>query len=138
MRPETQPTTGGRPWQRGLEMATNGIVEHVFAQNFGGYGIRMGGQDNKSFHLRVASNDEWYLYGSYKGVNESPTSAEVSATTSGTTGSVALSWPAVSGANGYVIYRGSTAGGESAFYLSSTQFVHRHRSCGRTGQSPML
>ncbi len=108
------------PGNVGLEMATNGIVEHVFAQNFGGYGIRMSGQDNKSFHLRVASNDAWYLYGSYKGVNESPTSTEVSATTSGTTGSVALSWPAVTGANGYVIYRGSTGGGESAFYLSST------------------
>lgn len=110
----------GGPGNVGLYMATNGIVEHVFAQNFGGYGIRMGGQDNKSFHLRVASNDEWYYYGGYKGVNESATSGEVSATTTGTTGSVALSWPAVTGANGYVVYRGSTAGGESAFFLSTT------------------
>lgn len=110
----------GGPGNVGLYMATNGILEHVFAQNFGGYGIRMGGQDNKSFHLRVASNDEWYYYGGYKGVNESATSAEVSATTTGTTGSVTLSWPAVTGANGYVIYRGSTAGGESGFYLVGT------------------
>jgi hypothetical protein len=105
------------PGNVGLNMATNGVVEHVYAANFGGYGIKMSGQDDKIFHSRVASNDEWYLYGSYKGVNESAASAEVSATTTGTTGSVALSWPAVPSATGYVIYRGSRAGGESGFYM---------------------
>ena len=121
------------PGNVGLNMATNGIVEHVYAENFGGYGIRMSGQDDKIFHSRVASNDEWYLYGSYKGVNESAASAEVSATINGTTGSVALSWPAVTGATGYVIYRGSTAGGESVFYLSATNSFTDIGAAGGTG-----
>jgi hypothetical protein len=108
------------PYNTGLEFISNGIIEHIFAEVFGGYGIRVDGQDQKVFHIRVASNDEWYYYGGYKGVTESATSTEVNAATTGTTGSVALSWPAVSGATGYVIYRGTTAGGESVFYLSAT------------------
>jgi hypothetical protein len=108
------------PYNTGLEFISNGIIEHIFAEAFGGYGIRVDGQDQKVFHIRVAANDEWYYYGGYKGVTESATSAEVNAATTGATGSVALSWPAVSGATGYVIYRGTTAGGESVFYLSAT------------------
>ena len=108
------------PYNTGLEFISNGIIEHIFAEAFGGYGIRVDGQDQKVFHIRVAANDEWYYYGGYKGVTESATSTEVNAATTGATGSVALSWPAVSGATGYVIYRGTTAGGESVFYQSAT------------------
>jgi hypothetical protein len=110
----------GGPGNVGLEMATNGIVEHIFAQFFGGYAIRITGQDAKAFHNRTYSSDAWYYYGGYKGLTESAASAEANAATTGTTGSIALSWPAVSGATGYVIYRGSTAGGESVWYTSST------------------
>jgi hypothetical protein len=101
-------------------MTSNGIVEHVLAQYFGGYGIRVDGQDAKSFHNRVYSNDGWYYYGGYKGVTESAASAEAHAVVTGSTGSVALSWPAVTSATGYVIYRGTTAGTESVFYQTTS------------------
>ncbi len=123
----------GGPGNTGLLMNSNGIVEHVYAEYFGGYGIKMAGQDDKIFHSRLASNDEWYVFGSYKGVNESATSSEVSATTTGSTGSVALAWPAVTNATGYVIYRGSTAGGESAFFLSSTNSFTDTGATGTAG-----
>jgi hypothetical protein len=44
---------------------------------------------------------------------ETLASNERSATTSGGSGSVALSWPAVSGATGYKVYRGSASGAET-------------------------
>ena len=122
------------PGNTGLLMYSNGVVEHVFAENFGGYGIKMAGQDDKIFHSRVYSNDVWYVFGSYKGVNESVTSPEVSATTTGTTSSVALTWPAVTNATAYVVYRGSTAGGESAFFLTSTNSFTDSGAAGASGK----
>jgi hypothetical protein len=102
-------------------MSTTGsVIEYVYAEYFGGYGIRVDGQDAKAFHNTVYSNLEWYYFGQYKGVGESLTSPETSVTTTGTTGSVALNWPAVTGANGYVIYRGTSAGNETVFYLTKT------------------
>jgi hypothetical protein len=74
------------------------------------------------------------MYGGYKGVNESAISPEVSATTTGTTSSIALSWPAVTNATGYVIYRGTTAGGESAFFLSSTNSFTDSGAAGASGK----
>jgi hypothetical protein len=109
------------PENSGIDMATNGTVEYIYARSFGGYGIRVDGQDSKAWHNRTYSNDEWYYYGGYKGIAEGSASSEVNATTTGTTSSVALSWPAVTGANGYVIYRGTSPGAEnSGYYLSST------------------
>jgi hypothetical protein len=110
----------GGPGNVGLEMSTNGSVDYVFAQDFGGYGIRIDGQDGKNNHDRVASNDEWYYYGGYKGVTETAASAEVSATTTGATSSIALSWPAITSAAGYVVYRGTSANGESVFFTTTT------------------
>jgi hypothetical protein len=109
------------PENSGIDMATNGTVEYIYARSFGGYGIRVDGQDSKAWHNRTYSNDEWYYYGGYKGIAEGSASSEVNATTTGTTSSIALSWPAVTGANGYVIYRGTSPGAEnSGYYLSST------------------
>lgn len=130
---ETPNYQNGGPGNTGLQMFSNGMVEHVFAQNFGGFGIKMSGQDDKIFHSRLASNDEWYIFGSYKGVNESATSPEASTTTTGATSSVALSWAAVTNATGYVIYRGSTAGGESAFFLSTTNSFTDTGAAGTAG-----
>jgi hypothetical protein len=121
------------PGNVGLEMSTNGSVDYVFAQNFGGYGIRIDGQDGKNNHDRVASNDEWYYYGGYKGVTETAASAEVSAPTTGTTGSVALSWPAVSGAAGYIVYRGTSANGESVFFTTTTNSFTDTGAAGAAG-----
>ena len=121
------------PNNTGLEMSTNGVVEYILAQYFGGYGIRVDGQDAKAYHNRTFSNDEWYYYGQYKGVTESATSGESSAVVTGTTGSVALTWPAVTGATGYVIYRGTTAGGESVFYQSATNSFTDTGAANNTG-----
>jgi len=44
---------------------------------------------------------------------ETPASNEVSATTSGSSGSVALAWGGVEGASGYNVYCGSSSGGET-------------------------
>jgi len=111
----------GGPSNTGLEMSSiGGVVEWTYAQAFGGYGIRVDGQDAKAFHNTVYSNDMWYYYGGYKGVGESASGREVSATTTGTTGSVALSWTAVPSATGYVVYRGTSASGESVFFIVGT------------------
>ncbi|MDE2098584.1 MAG: hypothetical protein KGL39_15120 [Patescibacteria group bacterium] len=47
-------------------------------------------------------------------------SAEVSAATTGTTGEVVLSWPAVGGAASYCIYKGTAAGAENGYFTSTT------------------
>jgi hypothetical protein len=105
----------------GLQMSsTGGVVEWVNAQAFGGYGIRIDGQDTKAFHNTVYSNDMWYYYGGYKGAGESLASQETSAATTGTTSSVSLSWAAVPDATGYAVYRGTSAGSESLFYITAT------------------
>ena len=51
---------------------------------------------------------------------ETTGSAEISATTTGSTGSVALAWTAVTGATSYKVYRGTSAGLESIFYTTAT------------------
>jgi hypothetical protein len=113
----------GGPGNVGLQYSSNGTTEYIVAQNFGGYGIRNDGQDSKVFHIVLTGNSQWYYYGGYKGVTETALSPEVSATTTGTTGSVALSWPAVSGAAGYIVYRGTSAGGENVWYYVGSNSV---------------
>ncbi len=111
----------GGPGSTGIEMSNGAsTIEYVYAEYFGGYGIRVDGQDAKAFHNTVYSNDEWYYFGHYKGVGESLTSPETSVTTIGTTGLVTLNWTAVPGANGYVVYRGTSSGNESVFYMTTT------------------
>jgi hypothetical protein len=125
------------PYNTGLEMSNSaGIVEYVTANAFGGYAIRVDGQDTKSFHLTGGATGgslEWYYYGGYKGLTESAVSAEVNATTTGSTGSVALSWPAVANATGYVVYRGTSAGGESVFYITTTNSLVDTGAAGNSG-----
>lgn len=111
----------GGPGNTGLEMSSiAGIDEYIYAQYFGGYGILVDGQDTKSFHDTVYNDLEWYYYGGYKGYGESLPSAEVSVTTTGSTGSVSLSWAAVTNAAAYAVYRGTSAGGENLFYITTT------------------
>jgi hypothetical protein len=111
----------GGPSNTGIEMSNSGsTIEWSDAQYFGGYGIRIDGTATQAFHNTVYSDNEWYIFGQYKGVGESLTSPETSATTTGSTGSVTLNWTAVPGANGYVIYRGTNPGTESVFYMTRT------------------
>jgi hypothetical protein len=130
------------PYNTGLEVSGNGNAEHIFAQNFGGYGIHVdgndgqGAQDGKFFHLRAIADNEWYYYGRYKGVTESALSPEASATTTGTTSSIALAWTAVPGAAGYVVYRGISSGGESVWYSTATNSFTDTGAAGVTSQAP--
>jgi hypothetical protein len=111
----------GGPGNQGIQNSTQGaLVEWVYAEYFGGYGIRIDNADAKSFHNTLFSDNEWYVFGGYKGVGESLPSPETNVTTTGTTSSVALHWTAVTGATGYVVYRGTTAGGEGTYYLTAT------------------
>ncbi len=57
---------------------------------------------------------------------ETSASTEASVTTTGTTGSVAISWPGVNGGKSYRIYRGTSANGENVYYApagNSTSFT---------------
>jgi hypothetical protein len=111
----------GGPFNLGLQNSSGGgLVEWTFAEYFGGYGIRIDNADAKSFHNTLFSDNEWYVFGGYKGVGESVPSPETSATTTGTLSSVTLNWAAVTGATGYVVYRGTTAGGEGVYYRTAT------------------
>lgn len=58
-------------------------------------------------------------------------SNEVSVTTTGATSSVALSWGAVTGATGYKVYRGTSAGGENIYYAPGN--VTAFTDTGATG-----
>ncbi len=117
----------GGPDNYGFAMDTLGTIEYLYARNFGGFGLRVDGQDAKAWHNRTYSNDMWYYYGGYKGIAEGNAATEVRAITTGTTSSVALSWPAVAGATGYLIYRGDVQSGQenSGFYqvVGATTFT---------------
>jgi hypothetical protein len=127
----------GGPGNTGIEMSSaGGVLEYDYAEYFGGYGMRVDNADAKAFHDTVYSNDEWYYYGGYKGFNESLASPEVSATTTGTTGSIALSWTAVSGITSYTVYRGSTAGGEGVYFQVATNSFTDTGVAGTAGGIP--
>lgn len=64
----------------------------------------------------LAAGTYFYRVTALGSTGETLGSNELSATTTGTTSSVALSWAAVTGATGYRVYRGTAAGGESVFY----------------------
>ncbi len=62
----------------------------------------------------LAANTYYYKVTAVNAIGETLPSAEVSATTTGTTGSVAVTWPAITGAAGYKVYRGVGGGAENA------------------------
>jgi hypothetical protein len=129
----------GGPGNSGIEVSnTAAIIEFVTANYFGGFGIRVDGQDTKAFHNFVSNNLNWYYYGYYKGAGESLVSPETSVTMTGTTGSVTLNWAAVAGATGYVVYRGTTSGGENIFYTSATNSFTDTGASGNAGPNQML
>lgn len=68
----------------------------------------------------LSATTYYYKATALNGTGETIASNEASATTTGSTGSVALSWTAVTGATSYRIYRGTSAGGESVYFTSST------------------
>ena len=67
---------------------------------------------------------------------ETTGSTEASVAVSGATSSVALTWPAVTGATAYNIYRGTAPGGESAFYTSATNSYTDTGAASLPGTAP--
>lgn len=70
--------------------------------------------------------------------NTTTGSAEVSATTTTATSSVALSWTAVQNASSYRIYRGTSAGGESVYYTSTTNSYTDTNATSTAGTVPTV
>ena len=61
----------------------------------------------------LAAGTYFYVVTAVNAFGETTGSAEVSATVTGSVGSVSLVWPAVTGAVGYKIYRGTSTGAQS-------------------------
>lgn len=64
----------------------------------------------------LPANTYYYKVTALGPTGETLGSNEVTVTTTGETSSVTLSWGAVSGATGYKVYRGTSAGAESVYY----------------------
>lgn len=64
----------------------------------------------------LAAGTRYYRVSALNASGESIGSTEASATTTGTTGSVALTWAAVMGATSYRVYYGTAAGAEASYY----------------------
>lgn len=67
----------------------------------------------------LATGTYYYKVTALDSAGESIASAEASVAVTGPTGKVTVSWPAVSGATGYRIYRGTAAGAENVYYAPS-------------------
>lgn len=68
----------------------------------------------------LAAGTYYWVVTAVNANGETPPSNEVTATVTGTTSSVALSWAAQTGATSYNIYRGTAAGAESALVGTAT------------------
>lgn len=84
----------------------------------------------------LASNTYYYKITALDAAGETVGSTEVSATTTGTTSSVALTWTAVSGATSYKIYKGTTSNGENAYFTSGTASFTDTGTAGIAGTVP--
>lgn len=84
----------------------------------------------------LAAGNYFYKVTATNAAGETIGSPEATATTTGSTGSVALAWAAVSGATGYKIYRGTAAGAESVFFTSATNSFTDVGAAGTAGTVP--
>lgn len=124
----------GGPNNIGLLLEAPGSeADYVYAEYFGGPGIRSDNADSKLFHDTGYSNSMWYYDGPYKGYAESLPSAEANVTTTGTTSKVTLNWTAVTGAAGYLVYRGTASGAEGTYYFTSTNSFVDTGAAGLSG-----
>lgn len=69
---------------------------------------------------------------------ETTGSPEASITTTGANSSVTLSWAAVTAANSYRIYRGTTAGGESVYYAATSPSFVDTGAANTSGTVPTI
>lgn len=73
----------------------------------------------------LAAGTYYYVVTALFAAGESTRSNELSVVTTGTTSSNTVTWTAVSGATGYRVYRGTSAGGENTYFAvgAVTSFV---------------
>lgn len=84
----------------------------------------------------VAAGTYYYKVTALGGGGETVASPEATATTTGSTSSVALSWTAVTGATGYRIYKGSSTGAENTYFTSATNSFTDVGGSGTSGTVP--
>ncbi|HEV2709144.1 MAG TPA: hypothetical protein VGU67_02925 [Edaphobacter sp.] len=84
----------------------------------------------------LAAGNYFYKVTALNAAGETTGSAEASTTTTGSTGSVALAWAAVSGATSYRVYRGTAAGAESVFYTTGTNSYTDTNAASTAGTVP--
>lgn len=84
----------------------------------------------------LAAGSYFYKVTAVNGGGETIGNPEATATTTGSTGSVALAWTAVTGATSYKIYRGTLAGAESVFFTSVTNSFTDVGGAGSAGTVP--
>jgi hypothetical protein len=86
----------------------------------------------------LAAGTYFYTVTATNASGESIAGPQVSATTTGATGSVALAWPAVPGATGYRVYRRTTAGGAALYQViaSATNSFVDAGAAGTGGTEP--
>ena len=80
----------------------------------------------------LAANTYYWTITAITALGETTRSNEITATTTGSTSSNVLTWTAVTGATGYNVYRGTTAGGE-ATKVTSVGAVVTYTDAGATG-----
>lgn len=85
----------------------------------------------------LAAGTYYYKVTALNAQGETIGSTEANATTTGSTGSVALSWTAVSGATSYKVYRGTSADGESVYFAASSNSFTDIGASGTAGTVPV-
>ena len=85
----------------------------------------------------LAANTYFITVTSTNGTGETIPSAEVSKTTTGSTGSIATSWAAVTGATGYKVYIGTSSGAEGQFFTTATNSFTITTATGTSGTPPL-
>jgi hypothetical protein len=87
----------------------------------------------------MAAGTRYYVITATNSNGESGPSNETSGiVASGTTGSVVVTWPAVSGATGYKIYRGLVSGGESVFFTVGAVTTFTDTGAAGTAGTPPI
>jgi hypothetical protein len=85
----------------------------------------------------LAAGTYYYKVSAITPSGETLPSNEVSQVTTGTTSSNTLTWTSVSGATGYKIYRGTTAGGESVYYTVGNVLTYTDTNAASTAGTPL-
>jgi hypothetical protein len=84
----------------------------------------------------LATATYYYKVTAVNSIGETVGSSEVSAAVTGPTGSVALSWTAVDGADTYRVYRGTASGGQNTYYATTATSYTDTGSAGTADTVP--